>query len=302
MSIDVGRRLRQWLAKGNQEQHQPASVNKPAVQATPATPSVSARPDEAGERTREPAPLDVAGLEKQIAKLGREQFKLNAFLEAQQQQVQSALQQLREQGERRDQEYASSLVTHRGELAEARLQVVQRLFPVLDGLDEALAAGERLLARLPGAEPNVTGAPQPANRTPKWVITVALPIVWLASLRGEQIGRAGPMAQVPDTHVPSGDIVEWRKAYVSWLRGLQIVRDRLRAVLSTEGVQPIQAVQQPFDPRLHVALDTVAANPGVRPGTVVAETQRGYVTGDRVLRYAEVIVAREAGASPDSTL
>jgi hypothetical protein len=50
------------------------------------------------------APLDLAGLEKQVAKLGREQFKLNALLEKQQAQIQVALDQLREQDARREQE------------------------------------------------------------------------------------------------------------------------------------------------------------------------------------------------------
>jgi molecular chaperone GrpE (heat shock protein) len=43
---------------------------------------------------------------------------------------------------------------------------------------------------------------------------------------------------------------------------------------------------------------------GVPDGTVIAEDLRGYLAGERVLRHAEVVVARVADASdragPDS--
>ena len=76
-----------------------------------------------------------------------------------------------------------------------------------------------------------------------------------------------------------------------WLQGLGLVRDRFVALLAKESIQPMDALGKPFDPRLHVAVggeerSDVAAN------TVVTVLRKGYVQGDRVLRYAEVLVSR----------
>jgi molecular chaperone GrpE (heat shock protein) len=290
MSDGLRQRLRRWLGAPGIGELKPGmsiEADRTAAQTTTAPTS----------ETPEPSLPDLTGLERQIAKLGREQFKLNTFLEVQQQQVQSALQQLREQGERRDEDRGSLLASRQAELGAARLQVVQRLLPTLDGLDEALAVGERLLARLTSSVQSRAVTAQPPDRPAHWAVTLALPIAWLESFAGMRQGRSVPGQSQIRTQQPIGDIDEWREAYVGWLRGLHLVRDRLLETLAVEDVRSIQSVGQPFDPHWHVALDTAAANPNAPPGTVVAEARRGYMAGDRVLRYAEVIVARESSTS-----
>jgi len=73
------------------------------------------------------------------------------------------------------------------------------------------------------------------------------------------------------------------------LEGVRMTRDALAGVLSSEGVEEI-VVDGPFDPHLHEALMTQAAE-GVEPGHVVQVVQRGYRIGDAVLRPARVVVA-----------
>jgi molecular chaperone GrpE len=77
----------------------------------------------------------------------------------------------------------------------------------------------------------------------------------------------------------------------AWLHGLEFVRRRLLDTLAAEGVTPIPATGTPFNPQLHLALEAVAA-PKAAPGTIVHEIRRGYLVGERVLRHAEVAVAR----------
>ena len=289
MSDGLRQRLRQWLGDSGAKENKPGAevdIGESAVQPATAPPEMPDR-----------ALPDVTGLEKQVVKLGREQFKLNTLLEAQQQQVQAALQQLREQDERRTQDQANLLASHRADLAEARLQVVQRLLPVLDGLDEALGAGERLLARLPVASTPTSQTPvvgsQPLAQPARWAVTLAMPIAWLESLLSV---RKLPLATaMPPSHTQpaNGDVDEWRTACAGWLRGLSLVRDRFLETLATEGVHPLRAVGQPFDPHWHVVLDTVLASQDAPPGMIVGEARRGYRAGDRVLRYAEVIVSQE---------
>lgn len=77
----------------------------------------------------------------------------------------------------------------------------------------------------------------------------------------------------------------------SWLRGLQLTLQKLQDVLASVGVEPIEAVGQPFDPRLHEAIATVESSEHPE-GTVVEELRRGYRIRDRVLRPSLVKLAR----------
>jgi molecular chaperone GrpE len=73
--------------------------------------------------------------------------------------------------------------------------------------------------------------------------------------------------------------------------GIELVRERLMKILEREGVVPIRAEGQPFDPNLHDAIGERPAPRGTRPGAVLEVAQPGYMMRDRVLRHAKVIVA-----------
>ncbi|HLE58893.1 MAG TPA: nucleotide exchange factor GrpE [Candidatus Limnocylindria bacterium] len=75
-----------------------------------------------------------------------------------------------------------------------------------------------------------------------------------------------------------------------WVDGIRLVERKLRAALESEGVTPIPAEGQPFDPKLHEAVvhEETAAYPD---NQVIGELQRGYRLRDRVLRPALVRVA-----------
>ncbi|MGH7163248.1 MAG: nucleotide exchange factor GrpE, partial [Planctomycetota bacterium] len=55
-------------------------------------------------------------------------------------------------------------------------------------------------------------------------------------------------------------------------------------------LEAIEALDRPFDPRVHEALAVVPA-PDRAPGTVVVELRKGYRMRDRILRPARVHVA-----------
>jgi molecular chaperone GrpE len=77
----------------------------------------------------------------------------------------------------------------------------------------------------------------------------------------------------------------------SWLQGLRLTVQKLRDVLASLGVEPIEAVGTPFDPALHEAMGTedTAEHP---EGAVASEMRRGYRLRDRVVRPSLVKVAR----------
>lgn len=84
-----------------------------------------------------------------------------------------------------------------------------------------------------------------------------------------------------------------------WVEGIAAIDRKLRTVLDTEGVAPIEALGRPFDPAVH---DAIASVPGTgRPdGEVVVEMRRGYTVADRVLRPSMVGVADGSGPAQAS--
>ncbi len=86
-----------------------------------------------------------------------------------------------------------------------------------------------------------------------------------------------------------------------WFEGVAAIDRKLRALLESEGVTPIDgAPGTSFDPRLHEAIATVPAT-GRPEGQIVEEIRRGYRLRDRVLRPSLVAVAGSAGGSTDDS-
>lgn len=80
----------------------------------------------------------------------------------------------------------------------------------------------------------------------------------------------------------------------AWLEGIAAIDRKLRALLESEGVTPIEALGRPFDPALHEALSHVPGS-GRPEDEIVAELRRGYRIRDRVLRPALVAVSDGSG-------
>jgi molecular chaperone GrpE len=73
--------------------------------------------------------------------------------------------------------------------------------------------------------------------------------------------------------------------------GLRAVLDHMDAVLARHGVRRIGERGEPFDPNRHEAVD-VRDTDEAPDRTVVEVLRSGYARGDRVLRPAQVVVAR----------
>ena len=74
-------------------------------------------------------------------------------------------------------------------------------------------------------------------------------------------------------------------------KGVELIYKQLVDVLTRQGVRPVDAVGQVFDPRVHQAV-TYEVSPGHPEGEVIEEVRRGYVFGNRLLRPAMVKVAK----------
>ncbi|MGH9482566.1 MAG: nucleotide exchange factor GrpE [Terriglobales bacterium] len=74
-------------------------------------------------------------------------------------------------------------------------------------------------------------------------------------------------------------------------KGLELLHRQLLDAARKVGLEAVPAVDQPFDPHLHEAIEVVETDQAP-DGTVVEELQRGYTLRDRLVRPAMVKVAR----------
>ncbi|HLJ26171.1 MAG TPA: nucleotide exchange factor GrpE [Candidatus Angelobacter sp.] len=74
-------------------------------------------------------------------------------------------------------------------------------------------------------------------------------------------------------------------------KGVELIHKQLQEAVQKMGVQRIPAEGQPFDPRLHEAIEVVESNK-VADNHVLEELQPGYKIKDRLLRPAMVRVAK----------
>jgi molecular chaperone GrpE len=72
--------------------------------------------------------------------------------------------------------------------------------------------------------------------------------------------------------------------------GMSLVLKQLQDFLAENGLQPIEAVGQKFDPNLHEAIAHEPSN-DVPEGLVIRQTRRGYRLKDRLLRPSAVVVS-----------
>jgi len=75
-------------------------------------------------------------------------------------------------------------------------------------------------------------------------------------------------------------------AKLSWVDGIRLIERKLQASLEAQGLSPIKALGEPFDPRLHEA----AMHGKGKEGIVIEELQKGYKFHDRVIRPTMVVV------------
>jgi molecular chaperone GrpE len=75
------------------------------------------------------------------------------------------------------------------------------------------------------------------------------------------------------------------------LNGMSMVQKQLEDFLRENGVQPIDAVGQKFDPNLHEALGEVPDDQ-TPEGHVVRQLRKGYKLKERLLRAANVFVSK----------
>lgn len=82
--------------------------------------------------------------------------------------------------------------------------------------------------------------------------------------------------------------------------GVEMTRKLFDSAFGKHGVKGFSAAGQPFDPRLHEAMQQVESA-AVPAGHVLYEAVRGYTLHERLMRPALVVVARAPAVQPPAT-
>lgn len=72
--------------------------------------------------------------------------------------------------------------------------------------------------------------------------------------------------------------------------GVELIHSKLNNILAQKGLKPMEAVGEPFDADLHEAITNVPAPTEELKGKVIDQMEKGYYLGDKVVRFAKVIV------------
>jgi len=271
--VSLDESLRQLRLRRMQQQDTPPWLTgEAAIEAIDLTPSkertedeaVEAAPDDSIDQAAEAEfqAYDFAaafeGLGQEIKRVGREMFKTNRATERNQELFTEALTEIRQLAATVAQLPAQNAETLQETKFEAKAALCRELLRLADTLTASLAAADELLPQLQSK------AEQPAH------------------------GLAFRFAATRELQTSLAESVN---ALRQWHTGQRLLAERVQAILQNAGVRAIEAVGRPFDPAQHRAVST-AARHDVAPNTIVGEELKGYMLEGRILRYAEVIVAK----------
>ena len=72
--------------------------------------------------------------------------------------------------------------------------------------------------------------------------------------------------------------------------GVELIYNKFSHTLTQKGLKPMAALGETFDPELHEAITNIPAPAEDLKGKVMDEMEKGYYLGDKVVRFARVIV------------
>jgi molecular chaperone GrpE len=79
--------------------------------------------------------------------------------------------------------------------------------------------------------------------------------------------------------------------YDSFHKGVELIYNHMKEILTKEGLKEIEASGKPFDPNFHEAV-TQAESDESAEGIIIDEIGKGYMLNDRLLRASKVVVSK----------
>ena len=72
--------------------------------------------------------------------------------------------------------------------------------------------------------------------------------------------------------------------------GIELVSHKFKNTLVSKGLKPMESIGQPFNADLHEAITNIPSPTEEMKDKVIDEVEKGYYLGDKVIRYAKVVV------------
>jgi molecular chaperone GrpE len=74
--------------------------------------------------------------------------------------------------------------------------------------------------------------------------------------------------------------------------GMQLIYNKLKSATQQKGLVAFDSIGEVFNPDTMEAITHVPAPKHTRKGTVIDEVEKGYKIGDKVVRFAKVVIAQ----------
>ena len=72
--------------------------------------------------------------------------------------------------------------------------------------------------------------------------------------------------------------------------GFNLLHNKFDGIMTSKGVKAIEAQGEVFDTELHEAITQIPAPSEDLKGKVIDVVEKGYTLGDKVIRYAKVVI------------
>lgn len=86
---------------------------------------------------------------------------------------------------------------------------------------------------------------------------------------------------------------------LTWSEGIALIHRKLQMLLESEGLESIDVSGQQFNPEFHEAI-SYEEREDLEDGAIIAEVQKGYKLGERILRPSLVRVAKHIEAEEET--
>jgi molecular chaperone GrpE len=74
--------------------------------------------------------------------------------------------------------------------------------------------------------------------------------------------------------------------------GIQLIFNKFKNITQQKGLQSFESIGSAFDPDVMEAITNIPAADESQKGKVIDEVEKGYKLGDKVIRFAKVVIAQ----------
>lgn len=85
-------------------------------------------------------------------------------------------------------------------------------------------------------------------------------------------------------------IIDKSEDIVALKTGIHLIYNKFSDFIKQNGIKEIEAINQPFDLDFHEAMTKIPAPSDELKGKVVDVIEKGYMLGDKIIRYSKVVV------------